>query len=70
MRITCPSCKQSDEGFALVRDIRVVTDIDADGVPVGGNDYANEGRHRNLNCSVCGHSWKTSRYFNIEVDVR
>lgn len=66
--IVCPACKQS-ESFTLVQNIFVTTDIDRYGRPVGGTDYANEGRHRWINCP-CGHSWRTRRGFDISPDVR
>lgn len=70
-RITCPVCRQFDEGFTVVWDIRVTTDVDAYGVSERGEtDFANEiGRRRAINCRGCGYSWSTSRHLELPVEV-
>ncbi len=71
-KIVCPNCKRS-EGFDLIREIRVITNLDNDGNPIdeiGSTMFANETDRKWLNCVVCGHSWRTQRWFDIEVEVR
>lgn len=70
MKITCPSCHQSKEGFSVVLPVMVSVDIDAHGEQKGGADYGAEGRKRHLNCPACGHSWQTRRWFDLSIDVR
>lgn len=67
-KITC-RCGSSEE-FTVVWEIRVVTNIDAYGQPEDSTEYANETGRCWINCRGCGHSWRTTRHFDLPVDVR